>query len=158
MLCKIHWRNQTKPNHETVHITKRNLSPGFTGRTKLVFSWSITRNSEDRGFNWERSHAYVTMKLNHRSSFLYPPWNFCNLDFFFILVFKAEMFWGICNPVTQRNLASLFLAWLAYFGGRLIKNPYTKKMERDILIIKYNINTALSGWIQAKNWFNHPSI
>ena len=31
-------------------------------------------------------------------------------------------------------------------------------MKRDILIIKYYVNTALSRWIQAKNWFNHHAL
>ena len=32
-------------------------------------------------------------------------------------------------------------------------------MKRDILIIKYYVNTALSRWIhQAKNCFNHHAL
>ena len=99
--------NKTEPR-DSPHNKKKTVYPCFTGRTKLVFSWSITRNSEDRGFNWERSgYAYLTTKLNHRSSFTHPPWNFFNVDFLFLGGVLKLKFLAICNLLTQRILASL---------------------------------------------------
>ena len=76
------------------HNEKNTLYPCFTGRMKSVYSWSITRNLEDRGFNWRRSRyaSYGSSSTIDRASPTHPEIFAIRISFFVLFCFV--FFWG----------------------------------------------------------------